>query len=68
WGTGEAFAGGDYYITREFINGHTAAEGKLTEGSWYLHVKAEDKSGNVTTVKIPLYVINSNASFETSSK
>lgn len=48
WGTGEAFAGGDYYITRDFINGHTLADGKLTEGNWYLHVKAEDKSGNTT--------------------
>ena len=36
--------------------------------NYFFVAKAEDKSGNVTTVKIPLYVVNSNASFETSSK
>lgn len=49
WGTGETFSGGDFYISRDLIKGHVAADGKLTEGNWYLHVKAEDKSGNVTT-------------------
>lgn len=48
WGSGENFDGGDFYITRDFINGHTETEGKLTEGNWYLHVKAADKSGNST--------------------
>ncbi len=36
--------------------------------NYFFVAKAEDKSGNITTVRIPLYVINSNASFETSSK
>ena len=36
--------------------------------NYFFVAKAEDKSGNLTTIKIPLYVINSNASFETSSK
>ena len=28
----------------------------------------DGESGNITTIKIPLYVVNSTASFETSSK
>ena len=51
WGSGEGFEGGDKYITKSFINGHEAAADSLTEGEWYLHAKAEDKSGNVTAEK-----------------
>lgn len=35
---------------------------------YYFVAKARDDSGNITTIRLPLYILDSNASFETSSK
>jgi hypothetical protein len=35
---------------------------------YYFVAKARDDSGNITSIRLPLYVLDSNASFETSAK